>query len=129
MKVINVCESWRLRLHDLSDPVQELLRSLAFLSMDDRYHAMDSPVAGTYEWLYHQLSFRAWRDPKADEPLNDRLLWLIANAGVGKSALMKAMYQKSRQQATSYTLCHFFNARSPVQALDNSFCGMLRSLL
>ena len=97
--------------------------------MDNRYDAIDSPVAGTCEWLFSHLDFQAWRDPEPDKPLSDRLLWLRANAGAGKSTLMKAVYQDSRKEAISYTLCYFFNARSPVQALDNSFCGMLRNLL
>ena len=97
--------------------------------MKDRYHAIDSPTAGTCEWLFHHTDFQIWRDPKPDEALSDRLLWLKANAGAGKSTLIKVMYEYSRQQESSYTLCYFFNARSPVQALDNSFCGMLRSLL
>ena len=111
------------------ETAQALRHSLAFPSMDDRYYAIDPPVAGTCEWLFHEHDFQVWRDPKPNEPLGDRLLWLKANAGAGKSTLMKAMYDNSKQQASSYTLCYFFNARSPVQALDNSFCGMLRNLL
>ena len=97
--------------------------------MDDRYHAIDSPVAGTCEWLLRENGFQVWRDSKSNEPLSDRMLWLKAKPGAGKSTLMKAMYDNSRQQASLYTLCYFFNARSTVKGLDNSFCGMLRSLL
>ncbi len=97
--------------------------------MDNRYDAIDSPVAGTCEWLFSNFIFHEWRDPKPDKPLSDRLLWLKANAGAGKSTLMKAVHQDSRKEAISYTLCYFFNARSPAQALDNSFFGMLRNLL
>ena len=97
--------------------------------MDDRYHAIDPPLEGTCEWLLDRPEYDAWRDPDHDKPLSDRLLWLKANAGAGKSTLMKVMYENSREQKPSHTLGYFFNARSPVQALDNSFCGMLRSLL
>ena len=115
--------------HGLADLVQAFRDSLSFLSMDSRYHAIDPPLAATCQWIFHQPGFQAWRDPKPDERLDERLLWLKANAGAGKSTLMKAIYEKSREQASSYTLYYFFNARSPEQELDNSFCGMLRSLL
>ena len=97
--------------------------------MDSRYHAIDPPLAGTCQWIFDQPSFQTWRDPKPDERLDERLLWLKAKAGAGKSTLMKVIYAKYGEQASSYTLYYFFNARSPEQELDNSFCGMLRSLL
>ena len=97
--------------------------------MISRYHAIDPPLAGTCQWIYDQPDFKAWRDPKPDEGLDKRLLWLKAKAGAGKSTLMKAIYERFGEHASSYSLYYFFNARSPEKELDNSFCGMLRSLL
>lgn len=102
--------------------------------MTYREHAIASVHGGTGRWLLNTDEYRDWAPGtriEQNDNQNDwkhRMLWIIGNAGAGKSALMKMAV---RHAQSTYDDClifpHFFNARGT--ALEKSAEGMYRTLI
>lgn len=93
--------------------------------MTMREDGINNPAAKTCSWLLEHDSYQRWLN------LEEGLLWIRGNPGVGKSTLMKYALRECIQEAARQTdvliASFFFHGRgSPLQ---KSPLGMFRSLL
>ncbi|KAF2139899.1 uncharacterized protein K452DRAFT_335834 [Aplosporella prunicola CBS 121167] len=105
------------------------LQSLSFTELDTRYHTIDTPLAGTCDWLFELLEYKNWQ---SRENLNNHhgLLWIKGKPGSGKSKIIKEALHRLRLEAGEeeiYTASFFFNARGG--ELAKSPLGLYRSLV
>ncbi|KAF5257312.1 hypothetical protein FOXYS1_12164, partial [Fusarium oxysporum] len=107
------------------DPLQECLKSLAFLEMDSRSNDIDTAATGTCEWLLRHQMYTRWAFCDRD------LLWIKGNPGSGKSTLLRyalnniTLIPNTRERALIFSF--FFHGRGT--ELQRTPLGLFRSLL
>jgi ankyrin repeat protein len=105
----------------------EILQSLKFDEMSDRFSTINPAHARTCHWLVEREEYKAWQD-MAKSLEHNGLLWIKGKPGAGKSTLMKWAFQYAQKSHEEDTLISFFfNARG--EGLERSTEGMYRSLL
>jgi ankyrin repeat protein len=105
----------------------EILQSLKFDEMSDRFSAINPASAKTCHWLVEREEYRAWHDTAKSSDHNG-FLWIKGKPGAGKSTLMKWAFTHAQKFCGDDKLiCFFFNARG--EGLERSTEGMYRSLL
>jgi ankyrin repeat protein len=105
----------------------EILQSLKFDEMSDRFSTIIPAHAKTCHWLVEREEYKAWHD-MAKSSEHNGFLWIKGKPGAGKSTLMKWMFQYTQKSHRDDTLVSFFfNARG--EGLEKSTEGMYRSLL
>lgn len=106
---------------------RQVLESLDFDQMDDRYLTINAAHAKTCQWLFERQEYQDWLDGEKRAE-HSGFLWIKGKPGAGKSTLMKSAYQHAQKSMKDSTLVSFFfNARG--NALEKSTEGMYRSLL
>jgi ankyrin repeat protein len=104
----------------------EILQSLKFDEMSDRFSTINPAHARTCHWLVEREEYKAWQDMSKSLEHNG-LLWIKGKPGAGKSTLMKWAFQYAQKSHEEDTLISFFfNARG--EGLERSTEGMYRSL-
>jgi ankyrin repeat protein len=105
----------------------EILQSLRFDEMSDRFSTINPAHAKTCHWLVEREEHKAWHD-MAKRSEHNGFLWIKGKPGAGKSTLMKWAFQYAQKSRGDDTLISFFfNARG--EGLEKSTEGMYRSLL
>jgi ankyrin repeat protein len=97
--------------------------------MTSRYLTIREAASGTCTWALVHPQYNAWVAPKNTKQ-HHGLLWISGKPGVGKSTLMKFLYNKRKMNdrgEESFTTSFFFNARG--RPLERSVVGMYRSFL
>jgi len=123
---------------DLNSMEQDILNSLYFRQMTDRFETVRSPQGHTYEWIFCNSA-------EANTPWDDFTTWLRegsgcywinGKAGSGKSTLMKFIYQHpqtrlelSRWAGTNSLVVGSFFFWGLGNTAQKSQGGLLRSLL
>ncbi|KAL8330684.1 hypothetical protein RB593_001600 [Gaeumannomyces tritici] len=110
--------------HELSQPSQDCLRSLAFPQMRNRSHDIGRAVTGTCKWLLGHEKYRSWA------ACDRGLLWIKGKPGSGKSTLLKYALDNgavTRAGNTALVLSFFFHDRG--HKLERTPLGLYRSLL
>jgi hypothetical protein len=118
---------------------EEILASLGFPYMNDRYYEIEDAHERTFEWIYQPTDPEASRwDDFSDWLAHGKgIYWINGKAGSGKSTLMRYIYDDNRTSSllkqwagTSNGLLtagfFFWKSGVPEQA---SQMGLLRSLL
>ncbi|KAH7020877.1 uncharacterized protein B0I36DRAFT_424837, partial [Microdochium trichocladiopsis] len=107
---------------------QELLESLSFEQIDARYEDISEPHDETCAWIIESLAYRDWLDATRHFA-HHGFLWIRGKAGVGKSTIMKYLFEttQSNAETNDLVLAFFFHARG--NDLEKSTTGMYRSLL
>ncbi|KAH7035838.1 uncharacterized protein B0I36DRAFT_240326, partial [Microdochium trichocladiopsis] len=103
---------------------KECLKSLSFDQIDSRYEDINERHEETCLWILQHEAYLDWLDPTRHH-VHHGFLWLRGNAGVGKSTIMKYLFETSRDIVV--VLAFFFNARGG--ELEKSAVGMYRSFL
>ena len=105
----------------------ELLQSLKFDEISDRFSTINQAHAKTCHWLSKKEEYKAWRNT-AEMSRHNGFLWIKGKPGVGKSTLMKWAFQYAQKShREDILISFFFNARG--ERLERSTEGMYRSLL
>jgi hypothetical protein len=105
----------------------EILQSLKFDEMSDRFSTVNPAHVRTCRWLVEREEYKAWQDMARSSEHNG-FLWIKGKPGAGKSTLMKWAFQYAQKSHGDDTLVSFFfNARG--EGLERSTEGMYRSLL
>ena len=105
----------------------EILQSLKFDEMSDRFFTINPAHARTCHWLVEREEYKAWQDMARSSEHNG-FLWVKGKPGAGKSTLMKWAFQYAQKSHGDDTLISFFfNARG--EGLERSTEGMYRCLL
>ncbi|KAL8364666.1 hypothetical protein RB595_003784 [Gaeumannomyces hyphopodioides] len=110
--------------HEIPQPLQDCLRSLAFPQMHNRSHDIDRAVTGTCEWLLGHKTYRSWA------ACDRGLLWIKGKPGSGKSTLLKYALDNGAMSSagkTTLVLSFFFHGRG--HELQRTPLGLYRSLL
>jgi ankyrin repeat protein len=89
--------------------------------MQDRFHDIDSAVAGTCEWLLQHETYKTWA------ACDHGLLWVKGKPGTGKSTLVKYALGSHRGTNNTLVLSFFFHGRG--DELQRTPLGLFRSLL
>ncbi|KAH7346057.1 hypothetical protein BKA66DRAFT_379441, partial [Pyrenochaeta sp. MPI-SDFR-AT-0127] len=106
---------------------KDLLNSLAFERIEDRYNNIKLAHSATCQWLLDNDNYRSWIDEKQVHRHNG-LLWLKGKPGAGKSTIIKfAVTEAKRSRKEDIHVSFFFNARGSL--LEKDTRGMYRSLL
>lgn len=96
--------------------------------MDARKEDISFAHPKTCDWLFKTSQFQQWcrRDNISS---HNGVLWIKGHPGTGKSTLMKHTLRHFEEEIfeTHIAVAHFFNDRG--DALEQTFLGMLRSLL
>jgi hypothetical protein len=106
--------------------------------MTRREHNVEDVHDGTGRWLLQTEEYLRWsprpaegtevKNSEDEAPWKHRLLWIIGNAGAGKSSLMKMAVDDAKDNyEAALVLPHFFNARG--SKLEKSTEGMYRTLI
>jgi hypothetical protein len=105
----------------------EILQSLKFDEIGDRFSTINPAHAKTCHWLLEREEYNAWRNI-AEVSKHNGFLWIKGKPGAGKSTLMKWAFQYAQKsQGDDALISFFFNARGG--GLERSTEGMYRSLL
>lgn len=108
---------------------RQLLDSLNFEHIDIRKLSIHATHARTCKWLLQMPDYQQWLDHR-EAKNHHGFLWIRGKPGVGKSTIMKFIYQlmkKIDQRKKVLTVSFFFHARG--RYLERSVLGMYRSLL
>lgn len=101
------------------------VEALAFKELDIRRVTID--YGDSCSWILRQAELVRWQD-EAFRPKNQGFLWLEGNPGVGKSTLMKFLYEHFSIDMPHHTLVsYFFDGRGTW--LQQSVEGVYRSIL
>ena len=114
--------------HSLPPPTKkDLLDSLRFIEIDDRFVNIKPGHAKTCRWLLESTGYLDWLS--ADKlPEHRGFFWIKGKPGCGKSTLTKfAFMEIKRSLPNVILLSFFFNARGT--DLEKSTIGLYRSLL
>ncbi|KAL2205594.1 hypothetical protein CC79DRAFT_1399707 [Sarocladium strictum] len=124
-----------------------LVDALGFAEMSQREYSINEVHPGTGDWLLESGEYLRWAlsetqpdesslqsaDTGNESPVNAEdcrhaILWIVGNAGAGKSTLMKMALEDTRAKyQEALILSHFFNARGT--PLEKSSEGLYRTLL
>ncbi|KAK0386695.1 hypothetical protein NLU13_6529 [Sarocladium strictum] len=122
-----------------------LRERLAFPEMASRESNIEDVYGGTGRWLLETEQYRQWapvtrmkskcncmcipnKKERQTPGLKHYILWIMGNAGSGKSSLMKMAVDHAKSTyRNAFILPHFFNARGT--ALEQSTEGMYRTLI
>lgn len=115
-------------------PREDLIETLSFDEMYDRYDTIDPVYSGTCQWFFDGAEYKAWHD---SDKMRDHhgFLWIMGKPGTGKSTLMKDALLRGRstfgKETDHATVSFFFDARvgDSSQLLQKSLRGLFRSLL
>ncbi|KAH7019084.1 hypothetical protein EDB80DRAFT_188633 [Ilyonectria destructans] len=106
-------------------PVQDCLKSLAFLEMVSRFHDIDTAAQGTCQWLLQHKMYTSW------VTCGRGLLWIKGKPGSGKSTLLRYALNKAMEipntRENTLVLSFFFHGRG--SELQKTRLGLFRSLL
>lgn len=104
------------------------MKSLSFEQIDARYEDISEPHDSTCEWITKHPTYIEWIDPHL-RFVHHGFLWIRGKAGVGKSTIMKHLYETAKEdsQSNEIVLAFFFHARGG--ELEKSTIGLYRSLL
>ncbi|KAH7012558.1 uncharacterized protein B0I36DRAFT_436613 [Microdochium trichocladiopsis] len=107
---------------------REVFKSLWFAQIDSRYEDITDPQDDTCGWITQHPSYLDWLDP-SQLFSHHGFFWIRGKAGVGKSTIMKYLFETTREGAGSdhIVLSFFFHARGG--ELERSTPGMYRSIL
>ena len=106
----------------------EVLQSLKFDEISDRFSTINQAHAKTCHWLSEKEEYKAWRNT-AEMSRHNGFLWIKGKPGAGKSTLMKWAFQYAQKShREDIIISFFFNARGG-ERLERSTEGMYRSLL
>ena len=106
-----------------SPPLQECLKSLAFLEMLSRSQ-MDGAATGTCEWIHQDPEYTRWASSSRG------LLWIKGKPGSGKSTFLKYLRDVTKgrnKDEDALTLAFFFHGRGT--ELQRTALGLFRTLL
>jgi ankyrin repeat protein len=105
----------------------EILQSLKFDEIGDRFSTINLAHAKTCHWLLEREEYKAWRNI-AEVSKHNGFLWIKGKPGAGKSTLMKWVFLYAKKShGDDALISFFFNARGG--SLERSTEGMYRSLL
>ena len=107
---------------------KDLLNSLRFDQIDDRFMNIKPNHVKTCKWLLESKEFSDWLDlDKLSE--HHGFFWIKGKPGCGKSTLTKFAFMEIKKKTSPNTtlLSFFFNARG--SPLERSTSGLYRSLL
>ncbi|KAI9705757.1 MAG: hypothetical protein M1820_005005 [Bogoriella megaspora] len=106
---------------------KELLESLNFDQIDDRFDNIKQGLAKTCTWFLESKEYLDWLEAD-DLHDNHGILWVKGKPGSGKSTLVKFTFTEMKKSLqTTIFLSFFFNARG--NQLEKSTIGLYRSLL
>lgn len=88
---------------------------------------MDAAYGDTCEWILEREQYLRWRDPALRDK-HHGFFWIKGKPGVGKSTLMKFLFERFKQDMPDHTLVSFFFHQRGVH-LQKSVEGMYRSML
>ena len=114
--------------HDQDSSIREdLLESLRFDQIDDRFMNIKPGHAKTCRWLSRSTEYLDWRSAdKLSE--HHGFFWIKGKPGSGKSTLTKfALMEIKKSSRDTMLLSFFFNARG--SPLEKNTIGLYRSLL
>ncbi|KAK6531987.1 hypothetical protein TWF694_003150 [Orbilia ellipsospora] len=115
----------------------DIILTLKFLAIGDRYSAIPEAYNQTFEWIWQQQygspgwsSFWSWLTKGVG------IYWISGKAGSGKSTLMKYIHQNSRTSGAlkqwsadnDVIIATFFFSKSG-SAMEKSQLGLLQSIL
>ncbi|KAK4083216.1 hypothetical protein Purlil1_10908 [Purpureocillium lilacinum] len=106
-----------------SPPLQECLKSLAFLDMLSRSQ-MDGAATGTCEWIHQDPEYTRWTSSSRG------LLWIKGKPGSGKSTFLKYLKDVTtdrNKDEEALILSFFFHGRGT--ELQRTALGLFRTLL
>jgi len=116
----------------------QILRSLQFPSISERYNKVAKAHAATFEWIFSdpQPEDRPWSSFSQWLQSGEGIYWINGKAGSGKSTLMRYLYDHERTRALFST----WSGSKPLQIASHFFwnsgtseqksqVGLLRSLL
>ncbi|KAI6358022.1 hypothetical protein MCOR25_007442 [Pyricularia grisea] len=113
-----------------SEMKQKLIDLLYFNRIDDRLTNLRAAQGNTCRWFYNTPKYLAWRDTSLQSG-HSGFLWIKGHPGIGKSTLMKLLFEEARAKAkhdpSQITLSFFFLARGSIE--EKSTQGLYRSLL
>lgn len=107
-------------------PMEQLLESLIFASMNARQYNVSPAHHGTCDWLFHTTEYQQWQHLQGVESHNG-VLWIKGKAGVGKSTLMKHALSHY-QQICPHTVIPYFFFHARGHLLERTALGMIRSI-
>jgi ABC-type glutathione transport system ATPase component len=91
----------------------EILQSLKFDEMSDRFSTINPAHMRTCHWLVEREEYKAWQD-MAKSLEHSGLLWIKGKPGAGKSTLMKWAFQYAQKShhevGTIYCIYRFESA-------------------
>ena len=114
--------------HSPSPPAKkDLLESLRFDQIDDRFVNIKTGHSKTCRWLLKSTAYLDWLNPDK-LPEHHGFFWIKGKPGCGKSTLTKFAFMEIKKSLRDATLLSFFfNARGT--HLERSTVGLYRSLL
>ncbi|CAD0098276.1 unnamed protein product [Aureobasidium mustum] len=103
---------------------QNAQQALSFPEMYNRLHEISDATSGTCQWILENHTFRDWQNAQRG------LLWIKGKPGVGKSTIMKYLWNDSTAETSSETqiTASFFCHGRGVD-LQKSPMGIFRALL
>lgn len=104
------------------------MKSLSFKQIDARYEDISEPHDSTCGWVTEHPTYLEWIDPRL-RFVHHGFLWIRGKAGVGKSTIMKYIYETAKEDSNSnkIVLAFFFHARGA--ELEKPTIGLYRFLL
>ena len=106
---------------------KDLIDSLSFDQIDDRFLNIKAGLARTCGWLLQSTKFAEWMNPDK-LPQHRGFFWIKGKPGCGKSTLTKFTFMELKKSSREPgLLSFFFNARGT--HLEKSTIGLYRSLL
>lgn len=106
---------------------KQLFQKLSFDTMGRRQAAIREALKQTCQWFLEQREYLDWLDDNKHSA-HQGLLYVMGKPAVGKSTLMKFLYeQMESQRSGAIIISFFFNARG--EDLEKSTAGLYRSFL
>ncbi|KAH6981804.1 hypothetical protein BKA56DRAFT_549653 [Ilyonectria sp. MPI-CAGE-AT-0026] len=102
-------------------PLQDCLKSLAFLEMVSRFHDIDIAAQGTCQWLLQHQMYTGWAS------CDRGLLWIKGKPGSGKSTLLSHVLRNIVAAESDLILSFFFHGRGA--GLQRTPLGLFQALL
>lgn len=111
----------------ISEPPGRLCELLRFDQIHARRQNLRLPSPDTCSWVLDTYEYKAWIN--SDEiSRHHGLLWIKGKPGVGKSILMKYLFEKSAIKVPDFKIISFFfNARG--HELERTVKGLYQALI